>query len=394
MQGGVFGGVPAPANKSNAGNYFDPRSLSGLQAMSHSDDPAVKRAALEEIGGHFEAILVNQMMDSMRNTTNAMFEDSLFNPQRVQFYQSMLDDQMSIELTGESGIGLANQFVANLSDRYGLDLEETPSPGHKPNFLETVRMVATVSPPQNSASQSSARNNKEETLGVEFIEANMGVQAPAAGSVLNETGGLSKSVREFLSGREPEDQASFVFALLPLAQRAGRELGVDPVDIIAQAALETGWGKQIIRNDRGENSYNLFGIKADSRWSGASINVRTTEYFDSRPISVDAHFRRYSSYEQSFDDFVQFLRNGSRYKTALEQAGNDFYRHLQGAGYATDPRYANKVNALSEQIQRDILAPAKLGQTLSQKLDTAIESSSRAQVVEKMAENQSSGQPS
>src|SRR6186713_2184245 len=77
----------------------------------------------------------------------------------------------------------------------------------------------------------------------------------------------------------PEQQHKFVEEMLPHATAAARELGVDPRAIVAQAALETGWGTHQ-PGDASGNSNNLFGIKAGAGWNGASVGSGTTEFAD------------------------------------------------------------------------------------------------------------------
>ncbi|WP_079459463.1 glucosaminidase domain-containing protein, partial [Pseudomonas aeruginosa] len=123
--------------------------------------------------------------------------------------------------------------------------------------------------------------------------------------------------------------------------------------LVAQAALETGWGKSIIRQQDGGSSHNLFGIKTGSRWDGASARALTTEYEGGKAVKEVAAFRSYSSFEQSFHDYVSFLQGNDRYQNALDSAANPerFMQELQRAGYATDPQYARKVAQIARQMQ-------------------------------------------
>ena len=63
--------------------------------------------------------------------------------------------------------------------------------------------------------------------------------------------------------------------------------------MVAQAALETGWGKYVIKDSSGSSSNNLFNIKADSRWQGAKVTTQTLEYRDGIANREQANFRRY-----------------------------------------------------------------------------------------------------
>jgi flagellar protein FlgJ len=145
-----------------------------------------------------------------------------------------------------------------------------------------------------------------------------------------------------------ETPADFVATLLPLAQRLAPEIGVDPRVLVAQAALETGWGRHISQDSSGRNSRNLFNIKADSSWQGERVGVSTLEYRGGVAVRESAAFRAYGSFEQSFEDYVSFLQQNPRYRQALEQAADPeaYLQELQAAGYATDPAYAKKIGRI------------------------------------------------
>jgi flagellar protein FlgJ len=136
----------------------------------------------------------------------------------------------------------------------------------------------------------------------------------------------------------------FVKTLYPMAQRAAEVLNIDPKALLAQAAVETGWGQYVMH--QGESSaHNLFGIKADSRWQGEAVKVSTLEYRDGTAHKEQAQFRRYDSYSESMQDYVDFMQSNPRYSEALSQTHDthQYFNALQQAGYATDPNYAKKV---------------------------------------------------
>ncbi|EXF45451.1 flagellar rod assembly protein/muramidase FlgJ [Pseudomonas sp. BAY1663] len=147
----------------------------------------------------------------------------------------------------------------------------------------------------------------------------------------------------------------FIATMLPMAEKAAQRLGVEPRFLVAQAALETGWGKSMIRQKDGSNSHNLFGIKSTG-WKGASATVTTTEYVNGKATREKAGFRAYDSFEHSFNDYVTLLENNDRYRTAIQVASNTgdserFVKELQKAGYATDPQYARKINQIARKMQ-------------------------------------------
>ena len=144
----------------------------------------------------------------------------------------------------------------------------------------------------------------------------------------------------------------FVATMLPMAKEAADRIGVDPRYLVAQAALETGWGKSVMRAQDGSSSHNLFGIKAGTSWKGDSARAITSEFRDGAMVKETAQFRSYDSYKDSFHDLVTLLQSNNRYQDVLKSADNpeQFVRELQKAGYATDPNYANKISKIAMQM--------------------------------------------
>jgi flagellar protein FlgJ len=138
---------------------------------------------------------------------------------------------------------------------------------------------------------------------------------------------------------KPVSHEDFLSSLLPMAESAGAEIGIDPKMLVAQAALETGWGRHMA----GRN--NLFNIKAGRGWSGDTSEVSTTEYRDGAPAKERAKFRAYESPEESFADYARLITGSKRYEGALASSGDPerYIRNIHNAGYATDPEYADKV---------------------------------------------------
>ncbi|UVL00088.1 flagellar assembly peptidoglycan hydrolase FlgJ [Pseudomonas sp. B21-048] len=144
----------------------------------------------------------------------------------------------------------------------------------------------------------------------------------------------------------------FVDTMLPLAKEAADRIGVDPRYLVAQAALETGWGKSVMRAQDGSSSHNLFGIKASGNWQGDSARAITSEFRNGEKVKETAEFRSYGSYKDSFHDLVTLLQSNNRYQDVLKSADNpeQFVRELQKAGYATDPDYASKISQIAKQM--------------------------------------------
>ncbi|MBZ9780757.1 flagellar assembly peptidoglycan hydrolase FlgJ [Pseudomonas sp. REP124] len=144
----------------------------------------------------------------------------------------------------------------------------------------------------------------------------------------------------------------FVNTMLPMAKEAADRIGVDPRYLVAQAALETGWGKSVMRAQDGSSSHNLFGIKAGNSWQGDSARAITSEFRNGQMVKETAEFRSYDSYKDSFHDLVTLLQTNNRYQDVVKSADNpeQFVRELQKAGYATDPQYANKISQIARQM--------------------------------------------
>lgn len=154
-----------------------------------------------------------------------------------------------------------------------------------------------------------------------------------------------------VSDNNPENSAiAFIQRLLPAAEQAAAKLGLEPLALIAQAALETGWGQRMFKTAQGQNSHNLFGIKASSNWQGDVAVVDTLEYRQGVAQKEKAKFRAYDSAEQSLSDYVELIQSNPRYQAALDAAGDTkaYFHKLQAAGYATDPNYAGKILSVLE----------------------------------------------
>ncbi len=152
-----------------------------------------------------------------------------------------------------------------------------------------------------------------------------------------------------LGFKSPEfaDREAFVARLLPELRRALEGLPLKPEQVLAQSALETGWGQHVIHGPDGKSSHNLFGIKSSGRWHGDSVEVRTLEFVDGRPQSRAERFRSYPDVAAAVRDYVSFLRADPRYSEVLEAGdAESFASALQRAGYATDPDYRRKITAV------------------------------------------------
>jgi len=336
--------------ETNSQLFTDLTQLNSLKVKSRTDNGE----ALREVAQQFEQMFMNMMLKSMREASNSFSEDSYFNSSETQFFQSMLDQQMTSDLAAQGqGIGLADVIVRQLggaapsSELVPLNQEAPGMTLGETQALQMQRLLEQTV--DNSASVAAAAVLSRAVQSNDRAVATSAVTAFA-----------SSEAAQNLPDRF-ESPKAFVEQLLPLAESMAPELGVDPRVLIAQAALETGWGKHITRDAQTqESSYNLFNIKAGSRWQGDTVAVNTLEYYEGIAQKELAQFRSYDSYEQSFVDYVDFLKTSSRYQQALEQADNPigYLQELQAAGYATDPEYADKISRI---MSADVIALLDVG---------------------------------
>ena len=303
-------------NGNDIGFIHDIAGLDKLRQQAVKGDAASEKEALTAAAKQFESIFTSMLFKSMRDA-NASFDSGLLDSQNQQFYRQMQDEQMASELSSSGSLGLADMIVAQLSTG---SIENKSASNHD-DFAEIMEKV-------DRTRQSYPLPDAKP------------VQVEPAKTVTAKAANFDS----------PE---SFVDSMKPYAEKAARALGVDSSLLLAQAALETGWGQKMVANTRG-NSHNLFNIKADKSWDGGKVASQTLEYHQGVPVQEKAAFRSYSDYEQSFNDYVRFLNENPRYTTALRHGGNSeqFIRGIHQAGYATDPQYADKVLRVKEKIDQ------------------------------------------
>lgn len=322
----------APGNGALAQNaYHDIHELQQLKTLGQHD----KSASLDAISRQFESLLVHQMLKSMRSANDVWAKDGMFNSSRVSFYQQMLDDQFSVELTKNGGLGFAETIERQFARSYGDKETDTAKTADQPYSIANVQVINKL---------------KEASKNVSALPVSA---ATAAQQTPDPVAGNKNALQKIGTELNTDSPQSFIQSLLPYATDAAQQLGVPSEAIIAQAALETGWGQHVLSHSNGNSSYNLFGIKAGNSWQGDTVNAETTEFFAGKPLKVNAQFRSYASLQQAFDDYVQFLSENPRY-SAVHNSDSAFASTLQRAGYATDPQYANKINQVSQRVVVDM----------------------------------------
>lgn len=326
--------------------FLDANSLNGVKAMGRDNDPQ----ALKEIAKKFEAMFVQQMLKNMRAANEVFSEGNYFNSNETQFHQDTLDQQMSLELTSGRGLGLADALYAQMQRAYAPESKSSPTGNpFELNPAAPAYPIKNLSSIVQHQQMLAALGDTPEDGKPNLVDPSL---FSAAFRNLSADEKKSEPVTEVsVKGgktRIADTPAEFVSALRPYAEKAAAQLNVNADVLLAQAALETGWGKHVIHAQNGSNSFNLFNIKADTRWQGDKVNVSTLEYRQGVAQQERADFRRYDDYAQSFSDYVEFLQTNPRYQQALEVGvdSSAYAEELQRAGYATDPAYADKIKSL------------------------------------------------
>ncbi|SEI78034.1 flagellar protein FlgJ [Allopseudospirillum japonicum] len=352
---------------SQARVYSDMQGLDKLRRAAREDSPE----ALQEVARQFEAMFVQLLLKNARTSNEFLTKDTYLDSHQLRFYQGMYDEQMSLEIAGQ-GLGLADALVRQLGQQLDVKTEKTDTDqGFRTSIQEMLARGSQTPavkyalrqaqqpqvPPEplldlQQAAIATGVWRPESTPEKRHLPATTSAQSQAASRPPLQAAAIDKQAR-FDSPDE------FVQHLYPIAEQEAQKLGVDPRVILAQAALETGWGRYMISHPDGSNSFNLFGIKADQRWSGDQAVVSTLEYRSGVAQRERAAFRSYQSYAQSLADYVGFLQRNPRYQQALQVAEDPkaFTQGLQQAGYATDPSYAQKIlRIMHSPVMRNALA--------------------------------------
>ena len=316
---------------------LDTQGLNQLKLEAKQSSPeALKKAAQQ-----FEAVFMNMLMKSMREATP---QEGMFESEQTRMYTSMLDQQLTQRMASR-GIGLADVMVRQLSIAMSM-----------PPAVEGAPPDAGDAAPGLLAPAARAGDVPQGDLDALGYSDPLRAKVPRSGMESYAPQGYSDPLRDKsrVESYAPAHVDAFVQRMLPHAQEASASTGIPPQFMMGQAALETGWGKSEIRGAGGENSYNLFGIKAGSGWRGRTVDIVTTEYVNGKPQKQVDTFRAYDSYADSFRDYANLLRGNPRYQNVLAQ-GQDatrFAQSLQQAGYATDPNYAQKLASVIRLVER------------------------------------------
>jgi flagellar protein FlgJ len=310
--------IPRPA--STQYNSLDFSGLNtlrrGVQAGANADLADQKKVAQQ-----FEALFIQQMLKQAHQSSKG----GPFDSQQTKLAESLRDEQLAGQLANP-GLGLAQAILNQIRAVQGagqvtLDASQAMPPEAAPSRLPELRSSIGDNRPVHASSISSL---------IDLISK-------------QNVSRLAEQVKTAVSGA-PAHIHNFVNRMRDAARLASQESGVPEKLMLSQAALESGWGKREIRGEDGTNSYNLFGIKATSGWTGKVVNVMTTEYVDGEPRKMLQPFRAYNSYAESFADYARLISQADRYSDVLAApTAEEAARKVQEAGYATDPNYADKL---------------------------------------------------
>lgn len=296
--------------------YTDVQGLEKLRAQYKSNPNGVKK----EVAQQFEALFVQMLMRSMREA-NESFSSGLFSSSDMSIYQDMFDKQLSLSFS-QQGLGIAKMIEENIDHQQGVLPDAKPTP--------TVMTADHSIIPRTTVESSH----------------------PAAQPVVAQT-----KTEHFATPKE------FIHKLTGFAKQAAQMIGVHPAVLLAQAALETDWGKKIIAHNKGGTSYNLFNIKSDPNWRKDTSTTATLEQKNGVIVKQHASFKNYDSFHESFMDYVNLISKNPRYQKAMASANEPkaYAQALQEAGYATDSNYANKImNIMKSQPFHALLAEEKI----------------------------------
>lgn len=320
---------------------------------------ATPHARIETAARELETQFAQMLIKSMRS---ASMGDSLMGDDTT--YRDMYDKQLSKELSKGRGLGLAPMIVRQLERStaapaalggatpasFPLLPQGASTPGGPmPLTLPVGAMPLNAMPSgEMPAPMPGGLSLAPSSAGVSMPAFDVPVNQPTL-SVTATAGDVASAAAECppdapLDCSSPE---AFVKSIWPQAQKTAAELGVPAKALVAQAALETGWGRRLVGR-KGVTSHNLFGIKAGGRWAGEKMSAATHEFVNGVRRTERAAFRAYGSASDSFADYARLLGN-ARYAGA-RNTGNDTQRFasaLQKAGYATDPSYAAKITAIA-----------------------------------------------
>lgn len=315
-------------------SVFDLQSLSALKKGVKDSDPKSLKAAAQQ----FEALFLQMVLKSMRDATP---REGMFDSEQTRLYESLLDQQLAQVMAAKGGTGLAAVIERQLA-------RSAAAPDALPGDpMGTMGPLPLMPEPKPHSLVPG------EDKGLPLVPGGnpAGFRLDGAPAAAGPAGPLpvapAGNVQGAAEAAVPAGSREFVTRVWPHAMEVSRATGIPAHFMVAQAALETGWGRSEPRLADGRPSYNLFGLKAGRAWSGAVAEAQTTEFVDGAPQRQTERFRAYGSYAEAFRDYAALLASSPRYAGVVgTQDAQAFARGLQQAGYATDPMYAAKLERI------------------------------------------------
>lgn len=314
-------------------NALDMRSLSDLKRLSRD---ANSPEGLKGAARQFEALFLQMVIKSMRDASP---KDGLMDSDQTRMFQQLQDQQMALQMAHGRGVGLADVIYRQMG---GKDTANAPKANDGQSLAAAGGGFDVASIPRRTALSAAraAPAAAEGKAGEAVNSSELAKRAVALGA--NLTNGVVSEVKALASSTR-----GFVRDVWQHAVDASASTGVPAQFMVAQAALETGWGRAVLKQADGSSSHNLFNIKAGSSWKGEVVELPVTEYANGRAYTEKARFRAYPSYAEAFQDYARLLTTSPRYADVVGQTDADgFARSLQEAGFATDPQYADKLKRI------------------------------------------------
>ena len=321
--------------------YLNLHQLSEMKLGARQNSAEASKGVAQQ----FESLFIQQMLAAMRS---AAVVDESSHSSYMDFYQDMQDKQLALTMAKQGGLGISKFIMQQLP---GGQTDSGSGGEILPPEIPTVSETMSLPPIPKSnlkpveSVQLSALNYQSENPAVvvkKYVQFDIDKDVVTTAIPQNEI--------------KPPEQSNwntaqaFIRDILPQAKSAAHALGVSPGLLVAQSALETGWGKHVMSRPDGSSAFNLFGIKAGPGWNGDTVTKPTLEFRNGVMQTEIALFRAYASATDSLKDYVDFIQSNTRYRDALAHGGDDiqYVQGLQKAGYATDPNYADKIVSIMQ----------------------------------------------
>lgn len=298
------------------------------------------QGGLKEASKQFETMFLQMVLKSMRD---AVPQDGPMNSDQTRFYTAMLDAQMAQNLANKGGLGFARLMEQQMGRQMNAQAPANSAAAVKSAGADALAALQATNAKPSAAAPSLAMLQLQQAMARQATPA----PSPLEGALSRVEDQLARTAvagAKSAATTAASTPKEFVDRIWPHAVEASRTTGIPPQFLVAHAALESGWGKNEIRNANGSTTHNLFGVKANGAWEGRAVAAETTEYVNGTAQRSKEKFRSYGSYAEAFRDYASTLRNNPRYSSVIgSQDGTEFARRLQQAGYATDPAYADKL---------------------------------------------------